>query len=268
MNAVTHSEIGEQPEAGQRAVPNERIGVVGYTVRAAMPAPDTEATLAALASCGYVNIEPSGSGLYGYTAAELAALISAAGLQAPSVGLGLDDIENDLGGVVTTAKTLGARYVRISGSRSWDEATYVRVAGVLNEAGARTKEDGIRLAYHNHAFEFEAAAAGRLYDVLVRGTDPGLVDMELDLYWAVAGGVDPVDLFREYPGRFPLLHVKDRASDGSIADVGAGTIDFARIFAHSELAGVEYYFTENDSPKPDGISSACASHTHLSALRY
>jgi sugar phosphate isomerase/epimerase len=267
MNAVTHSDIGQQPESGQRVVPNDRIGVVGYTVRAAMAAPNTEATLAALASCGYVNIEPSG-GLYGYTPAELAALISAAGMMAPSVGLGLGDIENDLDGVLSTAKTLGARYVRISGSRSWDEETYARVAGVLNEAGARTKEEGIKLAYHNHAFEFEDAAAGRLYDVLVRQTDPRLVDMELDLYWAVAGGVDPVDLITEYPGRFSLLHVKDRAPDGSIADVGAGTIDFARIFAYSEMAGVEYYFTENDNPNPDGISSACASYTNLSALRY
>jgi sugar phosphate isomerase/epimerase len=163
---------------------------------------------------------------------------------------------------------LGASYVRISGSRSWDEETYSHVAAVLNEAGARTKEEGITLAYHNHAFEFEAADTGRLYDVLVRETDPSLVDMELDLYWAVAGGVDPVDLITEYPGRFSLLHVKDRAPDGSIADVGTGTIDFARIFAYSETAGVKYYFTENDNPTPDGVSSACTSYTNLSALRY
>lgn len=266
MNAA-ESGSGTRSAPGDRAVPNERIGVVGYTVRAAMPAPDTEATLAALASCGYVNIEPS-SGLYGYTGAELGALIDAAGMKAPSVGLGLGEIEDDLDGVLATAKALDARYVRISGSRSWDAAEYSRVAGVLNDAGARTHAEGVTLAYHNHAFEFEAENGGRLYDILVRETDPDLVDLELDLYWSVVGGVDPVDLFTEYPGRFPLLHVKDRAPDGSIADVGTGTIDFARIFAHSELAGVEYYFVENDSPKPDGITSARASYANLRALRY
>ncbi|SDU83718.1 ThuA domain-containing protein [Jiangella alkaliphila] len=268
VRAAAGSEIGKAVELdGDRQVPADKIGVVGFTVRATMPAPNTEATLAALATCGYLNMEPSG-GLYGYTGAQLGALIDAAGMQAPSVGLDLGQIENDIEGVIQTAKDLGARYVRISGSAGWDAEDYSRVADVLNEQGARAKEEGITLAYHNHDFEFRFEDGVRLYDVLVRETDPNLVDMELDLYWAVDGGVDPVGLIQQYPGRFSLLHVKDRAADGSFADVGEGTIDFARIFAHSTLAGVDYYFTENDQPRPNGISSACDSRAYLETLRY
>ncbi|WP_298330450.1 ThuA domain-containing protein [Haloactinopolyspora sp.] len=269
VSAAASSGIGTDPvrDDPDRAVPDDKIGVVGYTVRDTMPAPDTEATLQALAACGYRNIEPS-SGLYGYTGAELGALITGAGMAAPSVGLGADQIENDIDGVIETAKGLGASYVRISGSGSWSLADYHHIADVLDEAGAVAKAAGITLAYHNHGFEFEIQDGVRPYDVLVRETDPNLVTMELDLYWAVDAGADPVELFRQYPGRFALLHVKDRAADGSFADVGEGTIDFARIFAYGRLAGVDYYFTEHDQPEPDGISSACDSYANLRELRY
>ncbi|PSK97220.1 xylose isomerase-like TIM barrel protein [Haloactinopolyspora alba] len=269
VSAAAGSEVGKNPEREDpdRAVPDEKIGVVGYTVRDTMPAPDTEATLEALATCGYRNIEPS-SGLYGYTGAELGTLIRDAGMKAPSAGLSFDQIANDIEGVIETAKGLGASYIRFSGSSSWDLQDYHRVADVLNEAGAVAREAGITLAYHNHGYEFEAQGGVRPYDVLVRETDPNFVTMELDLYWAVDAGVDPVALMKQYPGRFALLHVKDRAEDGSFADVGEGTIDFGRIFAHSELAGVDYYFTEHDQPEPDGISSACDSYANLRELRY
>ena len=269
VRAAASSEVGKNPvrENPDRAVPDEKIGVVGYTVRDTMPAPDTEATLQARAACGYRNIEPS-SGLYGYTGAELGALITDAGMRAPSVGLSLDQLENDIDGTIATAKALGASYVRVSGSGSWDLEGYAQAAEILDEAGAVAQQEGITLGYHNHGWEFEAQDGVRPYDILVRETDPNLVTMELDLYWAIDEGADPVQLFRQYPGRFALLHVKDRAEDGSFADVGEGTIDFARIFAYSELAGVDYYLTEHDQPEPDGISSACDSYANLRALRY
>ncbi|TDC35162.1 sugar phosphate isomerase/epimerase [Micromonospora sp. 15K316] len=268
--AAAGSDVGKrQRVTGTRAVPDRRIGLVLYTVRATMPAAP-EATLEALADCGYRNAEPSGgvNNFYGRTAAQLAPLVARAGLTVPSIGVGLGDLENNLDGVIADARAFGARYVRISGSGSWDLDDYSRVAATLNSVGARLKQAGITVAYHNHGFEFTEQDGVRGYDVLVRETDPNLVAMELDLYWAASVGIDPVRLIQQYPGRFSLFHVKDMAADGSFADVGEGTIDFTRVFAYSGVAGVEYYLTENDSPRPDGVSSACDSYTNLRALRY
>ncbi|MEU4364771.1 sugar phosphate isomerase/epimerase [Promicromonospora sp. NPDC023987] len=269
--AAAVSEVGSpHPVTGTRSVDLSRIGLVGFTVRATMPT-DAEGTLAALAECGFQNMEPSGrvGNFYGYTSAELAPLTDAAGLTVPSIGVSQSNLENDLGGVIAEARAIGAEYVRISGSSSWTLADYSRTAAVLNEVGATLKENGITVAYHNHGYEFETVENGVSgYDVLVRETDPELVTMELDVYWAASAGVDAIELFNTYPGRFELLHLKDIAADGSFADVGEGTIDFAEIFASASLAGVRYGFTEHDRPSPDGVTSACTSIGNLAELRY
>ena len=269
--AAAVSEVGSpHPVTGTRSVDLSRIGLVGFTVRATMPT-DTEGTLAALAECGFQNMEPSGrvGNFYGYTSAELAPLTDAAGLAVPSIGVSQSDLENDIEGVIAEAQAIGAEYVRISGSSSWTLADYSRTAAVLNEVGATLKENGITVAYHNHGYEFETVENGISgYDVLVRETDPALVTMELDVYWAASAEVGAVELFNTYPGRFELLHLKDIAADGSFADVGEGTIDFAEIFANASLAGVRYGFTEHDRPSPDGVTSACTSIGNLAELRY
>ncbi|GAB2486867.1 hypothetical protein GCM10027063_30740 [Promicromonospora xylanilytica] len=269
--AAAVSEVGApHPVTGTRSVDLSRIGLVGFTVRATMPT-DAEGTLAALAGCGFQNIEPSGrvGNFYGYTSAELAPLTDAAGLAVPSIGVSQSDLENNLDGVIAEAQAIGAQYVRISGSGSWTLADYSRTAAVLNEVGATLQENGITVAYHNHGYEFETVENGVSgFDVLVRETDPELVTMELDVYWAASAEVDAIELFNTYPGRFELLHLKDIAADGSFADVGEGTIDFAEIFAAASLAGVQYGFTEHDRPSPDGITSACTSIGNLAELRY
>ncbi|MFD2028268.1 sugar phosphate isomerase/epimerase family protein [Promicromonospora aerolata] len=269
--AAAASEVGApHPVTGTRSVDLSTIGLVGYTVRATMPT-DAEGTLAALAECGFQNIEPSGrvGNFYGYTSAQLAPLTDAAGLAVPSLGVSLSNLENDIDGVIAEAHAIGAEYVRISGSSRWTLADYSRTAAVLNEVGATLKANGITVAYHNHGYEFETVENGVSgYDVLVRETDPELVTMELDVYWSASVGVGAVELFTTYPGRFELLHLKDLAADGSFADVGEGTIDFAEIFANASLAGVRYGFTEHDQPTPDGVTSACTSIGNLAELRY
>ncbi len=271
VRAAAASEVGRpHPVTGTRSVDLSTVGLVGFTVRATMPS-NAEGTLAALAECGFQNMEPSGrvGNFYGYSAAQLAPLTQAADIAVPSLGVSQSDLENNIDGVIAEARAIGAEYVRISGSSRWTLADYSRTAAVLNEVGAELKEAGITVAYHNHGYEFETEEDGVTgYDVLVRETDPELVTMELDVYWAASVGVDPVELFGTYPGRFELLHLKDLAPDGSFADVGAGTLDFAEIFANSSLAGVEYSFTEHDQPQPDGVTSACNSLGYLTDLRY
>ncbi|MCP2265630.1 sugar phosphate isomerase/epimerase family protein [Promicromonospora thailandica] len=271
VRAAAGSAVGRpHPVTGRRSVDLSAIGLVGYTVRATMPT-DAAGTLGALAACGFRNIEPSGSAgnFYGYPAAGLAPLTREAGLTVPSLGVSLANLEHDLDLVAAEAHAIGARYVRVSGSDAWDLQDYSRTAALLNEAGERLAPEGIRVAYHNHGFEFETAEDGVTgYDVLVRETNPAFVTMELDVYWAASTDTHATDLFERYPGRFELLHLKDIAEDGSFADVGAGTIDFAAIFAAAPSAGVRYGFTEHDQPTPDGVTSACTSLGYLSALRY
>jgi len=104
-------------------------------------------------------------------------------------------------------------------------------------------------------------------DLLLSETDPDKVLIELDLYWITRGGGDPFTYFEKHPGRYPLCHVKDMNDDGSMADVGAGNIDFAEIFAASESAGFQHYYVERDDP-PDSIVSAANSYAAAAKLEF
>jgi sugar phosphate isomerase/epimerase len=137
-------------------------------------------------------------------------------------------------------------------------------------------------AYHNHQFEFAAVNGQSGFDTLVAECSPDVL-FELDLFWAIVGEQDPVALFHRHPGRFPLVHVKDltqtpmrqpgelmvpsERAKTALADVGQGTIDWARIFAASEVAGIRHSFVEHDEP-PAPIASIQASYEYLDALRY
>ena len=118
---------------------------------------------------------------------------------------------------------------------------------ILNRTSEACKKAGLRFAYHNHDAEFRPVEGKIPYQLMLAQTT---IKMELDLAWAIKGGQDPVELFRQNPGRFPLWHVKDLDNTHEIIfPVGSGTIDFKRIFAESETAGLKYYFVEHDSPK-------------------
>jgi sugar phosphate isomerase/epimerase len=118
---------------------------------------------------------------------------------------------------------------------------------VLNRTDEACKKAGLRFAYHNHDAEFRPVEGKIPYHLLLSETT---VKMELDLAWAIKGGQDPVELFNQNPGRFPLWHLKDMDNTHeNILPVGSGTIDFKRIFAESGKAGLKFYFIEHDSPK-------------------
>lgn len=121
----------------------------------------------------------------------------------------------------------------------------------------------MQLVYHNHDWEFKQVGDSTPYEAFLSQISPDLMKMELDLAWATKAKVDPVELFQKYPGRFPLWHVKDIAEDMlTLRPVGQGSIDFKRIFANAELAGLDYPFVEHDMPA-DGIASLKASIDYL-----
>jgi sugar phosphate isomerase/epimerase len=134
---------------------------------------------------------------------------------------------------------------------------------VLNKTGEACKKAGIGFAYHNHDAEFREVEGKVPYQMMLSQLDANNVKFELDLAWATKGGTDPVELFKQHPGRFPLWHVKDLdASRENILPVGEGTIDYKRIFAAASTAGMQHFFVEHDMPK-DALASIKASYQYL-----
>ena len=136
---------------------------------------------------------------------------------------------------------------------------------ILNRAGEACKKSGITLCYHNHDAEFKTVDGLVPYDVFLSDLSKD-VKMELDLAWVAKAGVDPVELFKKHPGRFPLWHVKDFDKDyKTLMPVGSGVIDFKRIFDNAKLAGLQHPFVEHDSP-PDAIESLRSSMEYLKKI--
>ncbi|WP_299596886.1 sugar phosphate isomerase/epimerase [uncultured Microbulbifer sp.] len=220
-------------------------GVQLYTLRNQMEE-SVGTTLAKVAEAGYQTVELAG--FYGHSAAEVQQLLQRNGLRAPASHFPLEQMESDFPSVVAEAKALGSEYVVLA----WlDESRrtaedYHRLAQNLNDWGRQCREAGLRLAYHNHDFEFEQTGGFVPYQQLLDNTDPALVFFEMDVYWMHKAGQDPLAYFERHPGRFPLWHLKDATSEGAMADVGRGVIDFPALLAHAEKAGLEYGFVERD----------------------
>ncbi len=253
----------EAPPTG-RAL--EQIGVQLYTVRGLMEK-DVAGTLEQVAAIGYDEVEFHDC--FDHNPEEIKSLLDQFGLAAPAAHVGIDRLRDEFDAVLEEAQTVGHRYL-VCPWLDEDERTlahYKELAPFFNEVGAACKEAGIQFAYHNHDFEFEVTDGQVPYDLLLDETDADLVQMELDLFWITKGGHDPMAYFERYPGRFSLCHVKDMADGETMVSVGEGNIDFGRIFAQSEQAGLVHYFVEHDNPD-DPIASIAASYAHLKELRF
>jgi sugar phosphate isomerase/epimerase len=247
----------------------KRVGLQLYTVRDLMKA-DLPGTLAKVAAIGYKEVEFAG--YFGRTPAQIRELLRRDGLTSPSTHLPFDSLETSWQKQLDDAKAVGHHWATIAfipeeKRRTLDD--WKRHAATFNRAAAQAKSAGLRFAYHNHNFEFTAIDGTRPLDLLLKETDPSLVDFEMDLYWVVFGGGDPLDFFNRYPKRFSLVHVKDSAGppDRKMVDVGQGTIDFRSIFAQSDKAGIKHYFVEHDQPA-DPIATIRNSYNYLHALRF
>lgn len=247
----------------------KKVGIQLYTVRDLMKA-DVPGTLAKVAAAGYKEVEFAG--YFGNTPAQIRDLLKRNDLTSPSSHLPFDSLESGWQKQLDDAKAVGHKWVTIAWlpeekRRTLDD--WKRHAEVFNRAAAQAKKSDLRFAYHNHDFEIRPIDGTRPLDLLLTSTDPKLVDYELDLYWAVYGGGDPLDFFNRYPKRFPMVHVKDSSGppDNKIVDVGQGTIDFRSIFAQSEKAGIKHYFVENDQPADANVTLR-TSYNYLHALNF
>lgn len=253
------------------------VGLQLYSLRDELPK-DVKGTITKVAKAGFKEVETYGFSIkdqfWGLTPAEFKKLLDDNGLTAPSGHYGLgsyltDGNTEELKAAIAAAKVLGSEYVTIpwldeSIRKSADD--YKKIAVKINEAGKLAKEAGIRLAYHNHNFEFDKQGDTTGYEILLKGTDKNLVDFELDLYWVVRSGNDPIKLFKENPGRFTMWHVKDmdKANPALNAEVGTGSINFKPIFADAKLSGMKHFFVEHETNyKPNPMESVAASCAYI-----
>lgn len=244
-----------------------RVGLQLYTVRR-LADKDLPGTLAQVARIGYKEVELAG--LYNRSAAEVHDLLAKNGLAAPSTHVPITAIERDSAKTFADAKTLGHQWITVPSLPQMKLDTvddWKAVAKRFNAAGAQVKGAGFRFAYHNHNAELRNLGGGTTpLDVLASETDPSLVSFEMDLYWVVNGGGDPLAYLARYPGRYKMFHVKDSSgSEHKMVDVGAGQIDFKTIFSRAK--GVEHYFVEHDNPA-DEMASIAASYKYLSNLEF
>jgi len=255
---------------------HKQVGLQLYTVREQI-AKDVKGVLAKVAAAGYTNVEPNGytrkDKFWGMDAKAFKQilddnnLITTSGLYGIDIG-GEKDFD-DLKHFADVANILGEKYIVVP----WIFEEYRKTAGdykiladKMNKAGEITKAAGVHLAYHNHNFEFTDMDGGQNgYELILSNTDPALVKMEMDIYWIVNGGADPVTLFHQHPGRFSLFHVKDmdKTNRNLNTEVGAGTIDFKKIFANAKLAGLDYAFVEQENFAIDWDASIIQSAAYL-----
>jgi len=245
----------------------DRIGLQLYTVRHQMEK-DVEGTIARVAATGYREVEFAG--YFGKSPRDVRALLDHHGLSSPSSHVSL--APDQWRAALDAAPVVGHRYLVIAWIPAEERHTlddYKRWAERLNRAATEAKAAGLQFAYHNHDFEFVPLDGKLPYDVLLTETDPKLVQLEMDLYWIVKGGQDPLAYFARWPGRFPMVHVKDSAGppDHKMAAVGAGKIDFRKIFVQSDQAGIRHYFVEHDNPD-DPFASIRASYDYLQRLEF
>lgn len=258
-----------------------KIGLQLYTLRSEI-SKDLEGTLKKVAEIGYKEVETFGYSdgkFFGKTPKEFKAMLNTYGLTAVSghYGAGVEradtkgTLSNDWERAVNDAAELGQKYVNcayLTPNERKSIEDYKKYVDLFNKSGEVAKKAGLQFGYHNHDFEFMKLDGEIPYDYIAGKTDPKLVKLELDLYWIVKAGMNPVDLFKKYPGRFHLWHVKDMdKEDKSFAAVGTGSIDFSKIFAARKLSGMEHFFVEQDVTKNPVFEAITTSYGTLAAMK-
>ncbi|MDI1306329.1 MAG: sugar phosphate isomerase/epimerase [bacterium] len=207
-----------------------------------------------------------GSGFFNKTTADFFKAAKSNGISIPSMHTDLDTLSNNMGQLAEAAHLIGAKYVvlpSIPDNERKNLDDYKRVAEKFNSIGAEAKKEGIRFAYHNHGYGLNNVNGVMPLNIIFDQTDPSLVYFEMDLYWTIAGGADPVELFKKHKDRYKMVHIKDMkeakrfAGDGGDASqwislfpymtsCGEGVLDLPTILTAAKQNGVEHFFVEQD----------------------
>ncbi|MBJ6142824.1 sugar phosphate isomerase/epimerase [Hymenobacter sp. BT559] len=265
-----------QPELLLAAPAPYKAGLQLYTLREYI-GQDPKGVLAKVAKAGYQEVETFGYSpekhFWGMKPTEFKAVLAGNGLTTPSGHYDLGNFlrsgdEAQLMATIEAAKACGQQYVIVPYLDEKLRATVAdcrALAAKFNTAGARCKSAGMRLGYHNHDFEFKPLEGTTVYDVLLKETDPALVDFEMDIYWVVRSGQDPIKLIKDHPKRFPLWHVKDmdKANRELNTEVGNGSIDYRSIMAYAGTAGLKHPVMEQENFAGDAFQSIAQSAAYM-----
>jgi sugar phosphate isomerase/epimerase len=248
----------------------DRIGLALFTVRP-LVARDFERTLQQVAEIGYRDLD-----MYIYeahrTPKETRSALDAAGLTCTSARVAGAALYRGWDRSLDAAQVLGARWITLA-NLAYEERLalidYRELADVFNRVGAAANDRGLRFCYHSHDFELERTDGQIPLDVLLASTDPELVKLQMDVYWMIHGGRDPVAMMRQLGGRVASLHLKDMdgTAERGITTVGSGRIDFAPILAAARHAGIRDFYVEEDAPR-DPLAAARSAYSYLASLSF
>lgn len=216
------------------------------------------------------NLEPllgfTGSGFFGHSAKEVKTMLKNYDLKATAAHTDLDTLRTKMPELAKTGKEMGYKYVVLPAIPEEERTTlddYKRLADDFNRIGKNAKEEGIRFAYHNHGYGLQEVDGQTPFQIILDNTDPDLVFFEMDIFWTIAGGADPIEYLEKYPNRFKLVHLKDMSQkvkfsgDGGspqqwtelfphMTNIGAGIIDFKDLIGASKAYGVKHFYVEQD----------------------
>jgi len=231
-----------------------RLGVQLYTLREPC-AVDFFATLREVSAMGLRVVETAG--LHGHEPTKVKGWLDDLGLSAPAAHVGIDFETGNVSPLIEEASVLGYETLILPWvgkeeyANGWDS-----FPKRIEPIARKLRDAGLRFAYHNHDFEFERSADGRIgLDVFFETADPALVEAEIDTYWVQYAGLDPAEYIAMYSGRVPYVHLKDMSAGPDRADVegGRGVLDWDAILAACEKAGTRYGIIEMDNPPGDPI---------------
>ncbi len=236
------------------------IGLQLYTFRNEFKT-DVPGTLQKIHEMGIQQIE--GGGTYGLPMASFRELLAKNKLVTISVGADFNQLDSNVQGVIANARAFGAKYVMcawVPHKAAFTLADADKAIAVFNRAGKVLKANGITFCYHAHGYEFGPYNKGSMFDYMASKMNPAYANFEMDVFWVKHPGQEPVALLKKYPGRFPLMHLKDRkpgtpgnqegrADDETNVVLGAGDVGIAAIMKVAKKYGVKYFFIEDESPR-------------------
>ena len=247
---------------------------------------DVKGNLQKIADLGYSEIESAFSmlpGFYGMKGKEFMALNKDLGLNwvvhhvggapmKPRPGADMSrfpkmlNLRDDAQQAVDNAAEAGVKYLVCANTPIETKDEVSASVASMYKAAELAKKAGLVFCYHNHDAEFKVVDGQKAFDVFTSQIPADLLKFELDLGWAAKAGVDPVELFKQHPGRFPLCHIKDLDAEfKNILPVGEGVVNYKRIFAAAKSGGLEHFFVEHDFPK-DAFESLRISKKALDAI--
>ena len=258
-------------------------GLALYTIRDTI-AQNPKEVLKEVAAIGYKNIEAAGYAdgkFYGMSPDEFKALLVEVGLVPVSSHHGDVTLEN-ADEMIAAVKAVGFKYFVIPippmGHFKYDPETKTlgmseeveEISNIINTIAEKCSKAGLQCLYHNHNMEFVENSKGIVpMEYFIENSNPEHLNFEMDLYWVVKAGADPLAYFEKAPGRFKVWHVKDMDEQGRFAPVGTGSIKFADILAQKEKAGLEHYFVEQDATfEQTPLEAIAISHKALSEIGF